>query len=529
MTGAASTRLLGRIERALGSRGAPWFFGGLSLTLVTWLFGSLSPLPWVYDEAAYLLQAKIFATGRWSVPGPPVPEFFEQLHVLVTPKLVPKYPPGHALLLVPGISVGASGLVPIVLSGVTGALVFGFARSLADGWTALLTWVIWTTAPVELYIRPSYLSQVSTTLIWLLAWWCLARWRRDGGAAWLAGLAALAAVGVLTRPVTAIAFLVPIAVEVLAQVCRRRTWAELVPATAVALPILAVAPWWSWATIGQVYPTPYSEYSRIYTPWNLPGFSIDRSPPLRPEIPAVRRFRTEWLPVHEAHTVPRLPAIAASRLAGIAETFWGDGAVPDRNPLPPLRWLLFGAALLGLAGAGAEVRVVLWCGAALFVAMLSLASRPLWTVYYLELSPALAFLSARGARRIAEWIGRRATALGSMSGPALLVAGLLVAVPGSIDRLLRARQQHVDLRTVPTELARAIDSLPGKAVIFVQAGPAHRPHESYVVNEPDLEGRRVWLVHDRGGDNARLLALVPDRTPYRFDPATGTLRSGAIP
>jgi len=516
--------LLGRIDRGLRSPWTPWVLGAVTAVSIGWLMGSLAPEPWVYDEAAYLLQAKIFASGRWAAAGRPLPEFFEQLHVLVTPKLVPKYPPGHALLLVPGVWLGAPALIPLLWSGITGGLVFALARALGNGWIGLLAWVVWATAPVELYIRPSYLSQISTTLVWLVAWWCLERWRREGGWRWLAGVAGMAAVGLVTRPITAAAFLVPVAIVVGRDLIRRRVWREMVPAVLLAAPIVAIAPIWSWATSGRPFPTPYSEYSRVYTPWNMPGFSVDRAPPLRAEIPAIRRFRSEWLPVHERHTVSRLPRIAVERLRGIAETFWGDPGTPGRGS-PPIRWILLGAAFLGLLGAPREVRLALWSGAALFLAMLSLASRPLWTVYYLELSPVLAFVTALGAWRALSWLARRAKRPLLASG--LMVLGLLVAVPGTVERLLRARQQQIDLRTVPEELKRAIDSISGKAVIFVEAGPAHRPFESYVVNQPDLERTRVWVVHDRGEDNRRLLALAPERAPYRFDPGTGALHPAA--
>ena len=49
-------------ERALGGWAAPVLVGAMTAAVIGWLWGSLNPLPWVYDEAAYLLQAKIFAT-----------------------------------------------------------------------------------------------------------------------------------------------------------------------------------------------------------------------------------------------------------------------------------------------------------------------------------------------------------------------------------------------------------------------------------------------------------------------------------
>jgi hypothetical protein len=486
--------------------------------LIWWLWGSADPLPWVYDEAAYLLQAKIFAGGQWAAPGRPLPEFFEQVHVFVTPKLVPKYPPGHGLLLVPGVWLGLPALMPLGFTAVTGGLVFGLARGLAGPWVGGLTWMIWMTAPEELYLRPSFMSQTSTTLIWLVAWWLLARWRSQGRGRLLVGVAALAAVGVITRPITAVAFLIPVAVVVTREVWRRGAWVQLAAGIAAAFPILGIAAWWSLATSGKVYPTPYSEYSRVYVPWNMPGFRVDTTPPRRQPIPAIEKFEREWLPIHQRHTVERLPEIALERLGGIGVTMWGGG----------WRWILLGAAVIGLIGVPRDVRLVLWCGVGLFLAQLSLASRPLWTIYYLELFPALALVTALGAWRIAGWLGERA---GRRWLPGLLItAAVLAAAPGTADRLVRAREQQVNARLVQADLARAIDSIPGKAMVFVAPGPTHRPHESYVENQPDLESTRVWVVHDRGRDNQRLMALAPDRTPYRFDPANGTIeRLGSHP
>ena len=504
-------RFLNRIERGLGHRLAPYLFAIATVALIGWLWGSLNPLPWVYDEAAYLLQAKIFATGHWAAAGRPLPEFFEQVHVLVTPKLVPKYPPGHALLMVPGIWLGASALVPLLFTMVTGGLVFGFSRALVNPWVGGLTWLVWITAPEELYIRPSYLSETSTTLIWLLAWWTLSRWRKGGAPRWLAATGALAGLGLLVRPITALALLLPILVVVMGDCARKRRWRDLVGPIVAAAPIVALAPIWSYQTSGRVYPTPYSEYSRVYVPWNMPGFTVDTSPPLRPPIPALEKFKREWLPTHRAHTLPNLPAIVWERLAGIGETMWGGG----------WRWILLGGVVAGLAAIPGELGLVLVSGGVLFGAMLWLASKPLWTVYYLEVFPALAMVTAIGTWRIAGWIATRINR--PWVGPALLVGGALVSVPGIAHRVALAKEDQVDFRLVATDLARAIDSIPGKAIIFIYPGPSHRPYESYVTNEPDLDATRVWVVHDRGDDNERLRRLAPDRAAYRFDPGDGSL------
>src|SRR5260370_11675979 len=118
-------------ERAAGwlaTRRAAVVCGVVTALLTWWVWGSLDQVAVFHDEAAYLLQAKIFASGRWAAPARPLPEFFEQFHVLVTPVFASKYWPGHSLLMVPGVWLGLPGLVPVLLSGLTGALCFGLAR-----------------------------------------------------------------------------------------------------------------------------------------------------------------------------------------------------------------------------------------------------------------------------------------------------------------------------------------------------------------------------------------------------------------
>src|SRR6266851_3338561 len=76
---------------------APIVAGVLTAFSIAWIWGGLHAVPASHDEAAYLLQARIFGTGHWTAPGRPLPEFFEQTHVFVTPVLASKYFPGHSL------------------------------------------------------------------------------------------------------------------------------------------------------------------------------------------------------------------------------------------------------------------------------------------------------------------------------------------------------------------------------------------------------------------------------------------------
>ena len=134
----------------LAGRWAPWIAGAVTFGIVRFVWGSLAEPGIVHDERAYLLQAAIFAHGHWTAPSPPIPAFFEQMHVFVEPAVFAKYPPGHALTLVPGIWFGLPGLMPALLAGLAGASIYWLARRVSNTWTALLTWFLWTTSPAAL-------------------------------------------------------------------------------------------------------------------------------------------------------------------------------------------------------------------------------------------------------------------------------------------------------------------------------------------------------------------------------------------
>ena len=237
-------RLTMGATRALSSRWVGPVIGLVTAVFMTWLWGGLDQVAVIHDEAAYLLQAKIYAGGHWTAPGLPLPEFFEQYHVFVTPILTPKYPPGHALMLIPGIWLGLPGLMPVLLLGVCGALVFEVARRLTNPWVGLLAWLFWITAPGILDFGPTYLSETTTSALWMLGWLALLRWTEDDRPAWLALLAACIGLGFLARPVTFVVFAVPVAAVVLVRIRRRNAWRELITPFGVGFNFLGIRFLW---------------------------------------------------------------------------------------------------------------------------------------------------------------------------------------------------------------------------------------------------------------------------------------------
>ena len=210
-----STRNPSRASALLSNRWAPAVAGIVTFVIVRIVWGSFHEPGTVHDERAYLLQAEIFARGHWTAPAPPLASFFEQMHVFIEPAVFAKYPPAHALTLAPGIWLGRPGLMPALMTGLCGALVFALARRLANEWTALITWWLWTTAWATLLWSASYLSETTSAAMWLIAVWATLRWLDRGRNAYLLAVSATLAWGFAARPLTMVVLSVPVMVVIL--------------------------------------------------------------------------------------------------------------------------------------------------------------------------------------------------------------------------------------------------------------------------------------------------------------------------
>ncbi|HEY8794312.1 MAG TPA: glycosyltransferase family 39 protein [Gemmatimonadaceae bacterium] len=505
--------LSGGATRVLNARWFPLLIGLVTAVFMTWMWGGLDQVAVIHDEASYLLQAKIYAGGHWAAPGRPLPEFFEQYHVFVTPILTSKYPPGHAMLLVPGIWLGLPGLMPILLVAFCGALVFEVARRLSNPYIGLFTWFLWMTAPGVMDFEPSYLSETSTSALWMLGWYAMLRWLEDDRPKWLAWLAISIGLGFLSRPVTVVAFSIPVAVVVLRRIAKRNAWRELqVP---LGLGFIFVALWmlWSQRTTGNPLVAPYGLYSRVYFPDDVMGFGLTGKHPLRALNPDMALFNEFVKITHKDYTLASLPTNLWERVVAIAANMWASRAM-----LLPL-------TALALITTSAPIWFALATTVLLVLAYLCFGHAPQWTVYYVEIQPVLAFASAVAWWRIASLFANRKLAWPLRDVPAVVpgavvamfVSGLLL-FPYTTRMVDSVRSYKVEEVAYHRDFRDLLRLVPGEHImVFIRYAPNHSPHESLVTNEPDLNAARVWTVYDRGADNIRLIRLAPTRTPYLFD------------
>jgi hypothetical protein len=497
-----------RVDWGLEHRWTPWIVGALT-TAVTWfVWGGLARIPVIADESAYVLQAEIFARGAWAMPAPPIPEFFEQGHVLVTSVLASKYPPGHSLVLAPGVLLGLPGLPVVILNGITGALLFLLARLAAGGRVALLTWLIWASCFPAIYFRAGYLSETTSSAAWLLAWWCFWHWHRGGGRRWMVGVAAAVGVVAITRPLTAVALALPLGIVAVRDSMRTRSWKDLGAGVAVGTLVLCIVPIWSFATIGTLGETPHGRYTRLYMPNDGLGFGWDSTRRAERAIPGTDILHKAYIAERVAHTPAALPIIAMIRGRIIARDMWYEWrgglavfALIGLIAFPASAWFAFGT-------------LVLHVGLYLLYAVPAT-----WTVSYMESVPILAFASAIGI----VWVLGKAARGKAAAGPVVLALALLAIVPAArtwgfvraqVDRDHEYFERFAALtRTIRDE----------RAILFMRYAPSRHHNLELVRNPPGLEDARLWLVFDRGAENRKLLDAAPGRRPYLFDESRWTI------
>ncbi len=497
-----------------------------ALSWVTW--GSWHPMPLDHDEVAYLMQAEIFAHGRWASPAPPLPDFFGQAHVLVTPVLASKYPPGHSLLLALGALVGVPALAVFALNAVRVGLVFALARRLADPVTALLTCAFMFLGDTLCRFSASYYSQTTSGALLMVAWYCLWRWHDGTRRGWLLGTAAALGWCAITRPWSAVAFAVPIAVVVLRDVRRSGRWRDLALATAAGACVVAILPLWARGTLGDWRRAPLTEYARDYMPFDFPHFgAVNVAPRLTPP-PDVAAINVGLREAERQHTLANLPQEAVERAKAMWTATWTEPVVFAAFTvlgllvLPPAAWL--------------GVATVL----ALFVAYLAHPTWAQWTVYYFEVMPVLILVGALGFTSVLRLITgelKLRERHARIIAPRAAIAGLVGCVLLLAPMVMAASNVKLWLAGSTMERRRfewRVANLPAKeAIVFVRYGPQHSPHRSLVVNRPDWPTAHAWIVYDRGAANVRLRALAPERAAYLYDQASDrfldlTSRSGRV-
>ena len=163
------------------------------------------------------------------------------------------------------------------------------------------------------------------------------------------------------------ALALPLAFVILRRVMATRAWRALAAPVVLGAAILALGPLWNQQTLGDWRLDPYPHYSRVYFPFDKPGFGADPTPPLRPLVPEIAAVGEWSRDLHARYTLSSVPSAFAERL--IAILVWcADG------------WRLALGALIVAAvlhASGVE-RAGVATIALLLLAYLTFAHPPMW-------------------------------------------------------------------------------------------------------------------------------------------------------
>lgn len=473
----------------------------LGCALCAWvLLAQRAGLPLVHDEVAYIFQARMFAMGHLSLPSPPMPEFFEAAHILVVPRLMAKYFPGHALLLAP--FAHAPWRLPILELGASTALLYVAARAMQLGRIASIAGALaFACSGPNLAASGTYFSQTTSTFCAAAGLAGAALLRSTGRTRWAVLFAAAAGLALLTRPFDGLALAA-------AGVAMPRAWnrKSIFAAAAVlgASCFLLLA--FCKATTGSWTKTPWSLYAREYMPWDGPGIGKAAAPPPERAAPAhLQRMVTLFEQSRERYTWRVIPFYAWARAKALMSYLPGPGA----------------AALLLLGLLCARMSVPFAYVVALFLLQLSFHFMRSW--YLQELYPPLALAIAAGAdllvrRAISARAGapRIAWASGAGLGLVLLAAGCArdaveakPLLPVLVDPMTFTHE-----RLAPARAAHGL--------VFVQ----YRSFGELPISndEPDFARAPALLVLDLGPEkDAELRKLFPDRPAFLYDVPRGEL------
>ncbi|MEZ4426454.1 MAG: LamG-like jellyroll fold domain-containing protein [Nannocystaceae bacterium] len=462
------------------------------------------------DESAYRFMGEVLATGRVAIPSPPGQAFFDRSLMINNGQLYAQYFVGWPALMVPGVLVGAPGLVNPLLLSLTVPAVYGLlTRAVSEGW-ARLGVALFVSAPMFLLGAATLMSHTSCTFA--LAWtlWFVARAREEGAPWWAhLGVGLAFSVAFFIRPTAALGVGAPALLWWFARSVRLGLQGFAAAALACAIPA---------SLLGAAFFAVNKAQNGAYTKISYQAELAYRQ---------VRAYKPKQ--VGDAQVVHNFRFDSAARVIDIQ-----SNAVQRLNAAL-LGWpasSLLAAPLAGLRGlAGLLVASTLGFFAVhLFLADVGVDSFA--PVHFFEVGLPLLLLVVIGLARLDGWVQaayarrQRARARWLWARPDALVGALTVALLGVAAITYtprRAEALGVLARATALPEKRARELGIHNAAIFVSGkfvqDCAAYPHHNYVFwppsNDPALSRDLLWFNHMTiAKDRAHVDAYFRDRTGY---------------
>ncbi len=482
----------GFIGRALTRGGEARFTLLLPLVLAgitAWIaFGPLEGIPKGGDEAAYLVQSRVYARGQAWAPEPVVSsprDLFPFRHFIFDRgRWFVMYTPIHALLMAPFTRAGLNALMGPLQGALSLAGAYLLFRSLAGRATARLGVLIMAISPFFLFMASTHMAHNSELLFVTWALFFLVRAfqtdtkSRYGVAGFLLGLSLCA------KPYTLLPWVLSIGLVLFARLRVRALKALLFISLGALIPV-AFFLWSNALYTGD----PLSPAYNMARGGSLLGFGPDKA----------------WFPEYgdHAHT-PLRGLLNIAKQAGAGSTIllgW-----PFLSLVPPLLLLFNRAERKRWKALFLPILAVVPFMFIHYTAAIDYGPR-----HYYTTLPAFALLCALGMREAVRRWGNTAVLF---IGALFILTTFMVYIPDGIA-LRSGPWQTID--GIPPRLAEACATPP--AVVFMEAGEHGYPNimSGLLATDPFLDGDIVFCAHQTPvEDMAAMEAVFPGRNPYLF-------------
>jgi len=479
--------------RRLLTRGADrWFLAALCavvLGFTVWMaWVPLEGIPKGGDEAAYMVQSRIYARGRTVAPEPEVSsprDLFPFRHFIFDDgRWFVMYTPIHSLLMAPFTRTGIAPLMGPMLGTLSLIGAYLLFRQITGKATARLGILVMAVSPFFLFMSASHMAHNTELMLITWALYFIVRGAREETPGFHAIGGFLLGLALCAKPYTMLPWAISITIVFFA-----RFRSRAIP------PLLTIV-------LGALLPVAFFLLSnRHYTGDPLsPAYNLARGGSLLGFGPD-----KAWFPEYgdHAHT-PLRGLLNLAQQAGAGSTIllgW-----PFLSLMPALlilfnrverkRWRVLYLPILAVIP---------------FMFVHYAAAIDYGPRHYFTTLPAFALLCALGFR---EAVRRRGNWAVLFFSALFLTATLMVYIPDGI--VLRSGPwQSID--GIPVRLARRYAESP--AVVFMEAGEHGYPNimSGMLATDPFLDGDIVFCAHQTPEDDIEAMEkLFQGRTPYLF-------------
>lgn len=537
-------------------------------------FGSLPPA--YHDEFSYLLQARTYLSGRWSLPGNSErPELFDQVHVLNEGAFASRYFPGTGAWMAPFVAAGHPYWAPRIAACLAALCLLAAGCELGGLRLGFLAGLLTALSPGIALFSNLLLAHLPTLVglgVFLAA---MLRFMRKPKWPWALTAGIGLSFAMLCRPMTAAGFALPFGVWMLVWATRStgtslRSRAGAVAAMGVPLVAgFALMAAQNQEVTGDWRTSPYQQYTEIYTPRHVFGFDN--------VVRGERRLGPKVLEEYDRWAENLTPALAVRNVFHriVASGQWTLGLVPllmsgvvfcGLTRHEDARWKWIGLSILSLhavhvpywfdgimhwhyvfetapllllltAGAtctllrawrdeGRSMLSVWWLGLLMMALATAYVSGDFFVLFSLTAAAALATAAAasmgppnrRPDRRLAAGLTVLAAAFGGAMWFSPAPLWPLARLDAAISEIGFSRMKYAAFRDRTRRAAH------GRAALVLVVPDAADRHIDYVTNDDGLDARVLIGRYPKDGDVASVARAFPERAMLVFDAASGVLR-----